>query len=85
MTNVIRRLVSDYNLTMLMVTHQMGFASDISDLVCFFYRGRIEEQVPPSELFVNPKSDRTRQFLSAVKEAVEALKGGRSTISARPS
>ncbi|PTE06339.1 ectoine/hydroxyectoine ABC transporter ATP-binding protein EhuA [Mesorhizobium helmanticense] len=69
-TNVIRRLVSDYNLTMLMVTHQMGFARDISDRVCFFYRGRIEEQAPPSELFGDPKSDRTRQFLSAVKEAV---------------
>ncbi|WP_352610403.1 ectoine/hydroxyectoine ABC transporter ATP-binding protein EhuA [Mesorhizobium opportunistum] len=69
-TNVIRRLVSNYNLTMLMVTHQMGFARDISDRVCFFYRGRIEEQAPPSELFGEPKSDRTRQFLSAVKEAV---------------
>ena len=37
-TNVIRRLVSEHNLTMLMVTHQMGFATDISDRVCFFYR-----------------------------------------------
>lgn len=69
-TNVIRRLVSEHNLTMLMVTHQMGFARDISDRVCFFYGGKIEEQGPPTELFGNPKRVRTKQFLSAVKEAV---------------
>ncbi len=69
-TGVIRRLVSEHNLTMLMVTHQMGFARDISDRVCFFYGGKIEEQGPPAELFGNPKRERTQQFLSAVKEAV---------------
>lgn len=69
-TNVIRKLVAEHNLTMLMVTHQMGFARDISDRVCFFYGGRIEEQGPPDKLFNDPQSDRTRQFLSAVKEAV---------------
>jgi spermidine/putrescine transport system ATP-binding protein len=42
-TNVIRRLVAEHNLTMLMVTHQMGFARDISDRICFFYQGKIEE------------------------------------------
>jgi polar amino acid transport system ATP-binding protein len=68
-TNVIRRLVSEHNLTMLMVTHQMGFAKDISDRVCFFFGGRIEEQGTPEELFGNPQKERTRQFLSAVKEA----------------
>jgi ectoine/hydroxyectoine ABC transporter ATP-binding protein len=68
-TNVIRRLVAEHNLTMLMVTHQMGFARDISDRVCFFYRGRIEEQGPPKALFDNPQRERTQQFLSAVKEA----------------
>ncbi|WP_343079558.1 ectoine/hydroxyectoine ABC transporter ATP-binding protein EhuA [Ostreiculturibacter nitratireducens] len=68
-TNVIRKLVSEHNLTMLMVTHQMGFARDISDRICFFYGGRIEEQGPPEELFGNPRRDRTKQFLSAVKEA----------------
>ncbi len=69
-TNVIRKLVSEHNLTMLMVTHQMGFARDISDRVCFFYGGKIEEQGPPADLFGNPKRERTQQFLSAVKEAV---------------
>ncbi|WP_157018172.1 ectoine/hydroxyectoine ABC transporter ATP-binding protein EhuA [Mesorhizobium xinjiangense] len=69
-TNVIRKLVSEHNLTMLMVTHQMGFAKDISDRVCFFFDGKIEEQGAPDELFGNPKKERTQQFLSAVKEAV---------------
>ncbi|MUZ74750.1 ectoine/hydroxyectoine ABC transporter ATP-binding protein EhuA [Agrobacterium vitis] len=69
-TGVIRKLVSEHDLTMLMVTHQMGFAKDISDRVCFFYGGRIEEQGTPSELFGNPRKERTQQFLSAVREAV---------------
>lgn len=68
-TNVIRKLVNDLNLTMLMVTHQMGFARDISDRVCLFYAGRIEEQGSPEEVFDNPQEERTQQFLSAVKEA----------------
>jgi ectoine/hydroxyectoine ABC transporter ATP-binding protein len=68
-TNVIRDLVTRHNLTMLMVTHQMGFAREISDRVCFFYGGRIEEQATPDSLFNSPKSARTRQFLSAVKAA----------------
>ena len=69
-TNVIRKLVAEHNLTMLMVTHQMGFARDISDRVCFFYDGKIEEQGAPADLFGNPERERTQQFLSAVKEAV---------------
>ncbi|WP_043868858.1 ectoine/hydroxyectoine ABC transporter ATP-binding protein EhuA [Celeribacter indicus] len=68
-TNVIRDLVDAHNLTMLMVTHQMGFAKDISDRVCFFYDGAIEEQGAPEDLFGNPQRERTQQFLSAVKEA----------------
>ncbi|PVH27312.1 ectoine/hydroxyectoine ABC transporter ATP-binding protein EhuA [Pararhodobacter oceanensis] len=69
-TEVIRKLVSEHNLTMLMVTHQMGFARDISDRVCFFYGGKIEEQGPPSQIFGNPERERTQQFLSAVREAI---------------
>lgn len=69
-THVIRKLVAQHNLTMLMVTHQMGFAKDISDRVCFFFGGRIEEQGTPGELFGNPQRERTQQFLSAVKEAI---------------
>jgi polar amino acid transport system ATP-binding protein len=67
--NVIRRLGEEHDLTMLMVTHQMGFAKEFSDRVCFFYQGRIAEQGPPEKLFGAPSNERTRQFLSAVMEA----------------
>ena len=67
--NVIRRLGAEHNLTMLMVTHQMGFAKEFADRVCFFYQGKIAEAGPPQELFNSPKNDRTRQFLHAVLEA----------------
>ncbi len=68
-TQVIRKLVAKHNLTMLMVTHQMGFAKEISDRVCFFFDGKIEEQGSSSQLFDNPQKERTQQFLSAVLEA----------------
>lgn len=67
--NVIRRLGSEHKLTMLMVTHQMGFAREFADRVCFFYKGRIHEQGAPGQLFENPQEERTRSFLSAVREA----------------
>ncbi len=67
--NVIRKLASEHSLTMLMVTHQMGFAREISDRVCFFYEGKIAEQGVPDQLFGSPKNERTRQFLSAVLDA----------------
>jgi polar amino acid transport system ATP-binding protein len=58
--NVIRKLGTEHNLTMLMVTHQMGFAKEFADRVCFFYKGRIAEE---------GREERTRQFLRAVLEA----------------
>src|SRR5918994_3258961 len=67
---VIRKLGSEHDLTMLMVTHQMGFAKEFADRVCFFYQGKICEQGVPRELFVAPKNERTQQFLRAVLEAV---------------
>ena len=67
--NVIRQLAHEHDLTMLMVTHQMGFAREFADRVCFFYAGRIAEAGPPDRLFGNPTNERTRQFLSAVLEA----------------
>ncbi|WFU49989.1 ectoine/hydroxyectoine ABC transporter ATP-binding protein EhuA [Sinorhizobium terangae] len=66
---VIRKIGREHDLTMLMVTHQMGFAKEFSDRVCFFYQGKICEQGAPSEIFGNPKNERTRQFLNAVLEA----------------
>ena len=67
--NVIRKLGEEHDLTMLMVTHQMGFAKEFADRVCFFYAGKIAEQGPPGQIFVNPQNERTQQFLSAVLEA----------------
>lgn len=67
--NVIRKLGAEHDLTMLMVTHQMGFAKEFSDRVCFFYGGKIVEQGPPDQLLCDPQNERTRQFLSAVLEA----------------
>ncbi len=67
--NVIRKLGAEHNLTMLMVTHQMGFAREFADRVCFFYKGQIHEQGSPAQIFEHPQQERTRAFLSAVKEA----------------
>ncbi len=67
--SVIRRLNSEHNLTMLMVTHQMGFAREISDRACFLYEGKIAEQGTPDEIFGNPRNERTQQFLSAILDA----------------
>ena len=67
--NVIRSLNKEHDLTMIMVTHQMGFAKEISDRVCFFNEGKIFEQGPPEQLFDNPQNDRTKQFLHAVLDA----------------
>jgi polar amino acid transport system ATP-binding protein len=66
---VIRKLGDEHDLTMLMVTHQMGFAKEFADRVCFFYQGKICEQGEPKAFFSNPQNERTRQFLRAVLEA----------------
>lgn len=66
---VIRKLGTEHDLTMLMVTHQMGFAKEFADRVCFFSGGKICEQGRPAEFFSKSKNERTRQFLHAVLEA----------------
>lgn len=53
--------------TMLLVTHDMRLAADVSDHVIFLHQGRIEEEGPPAELFGHPKSTRLQQFLSATQ------------------
>ena len=67
--NVIRSLNKEHDLTMIIVTHQMGFAKEISDRVCFFNEGKIFEQGSPEQLFDNPQNERTKQFLHAVHDA----------------
>lgn len=53
-------------MTMMVVTHEMGFAQSVADRVLFFDYGLIVEDAPPSELFNNPKEDRTKLFLSQI-------------------
>ena len=64
--NVIRELAHSTDMTMLMVTHEMRFAEEISDEVVMFDQGSVVERGAPHEIFTNPKEERTRKFLSAV-------------------
>ncbi len=61
------RLLSDEGMTMIVVTHEIGFARDVSDRVAFFRQGIVEEIGPPAQVISNPESEHTRQFLSNVR------------------
>ncbi len=61
---VIRQLAEE-GTTMLLVTHEMGFARQVSSRVVFLHQGRIEEDGPPEQVFEHPRSERCRQFLGA--------------------
>ena len=65
---VIRELAGR-GLTMILATHEMGFARDVADRVCFLHEGSVLEEAPPAELFSNPQHQRTQQFLQRVNEA----------------
>jgi ABC-type polar amino acid transport system ATPase subunit len=60
-------MLSNEGMTMILVTHEIGFARDVSDRVAYFHEGVIEEIGPPSQVIQNPESERTRKFLSAVR------------------
>jgi polar amino acid transport system ATP-binding protein len=62
---VIREL-ADEGMTMLIATHEMGFARDIASRVCFLSEGRILEQGPPERIFTSPEDPRTRRFLQRI-------------------
>jgi polar amino acid transport system ATP-binding protein len=66
--DVIRELAAT-GMTMLIATHEMGFARDIARRVCFLEEGRIIEDAPPAELFASPRDERTRRFLRRIVEA----------------
>ena len=53
-------------LTMIIVTHEMEFAKDVSDRVIFMDKGIIAEEGSPEDIFVHPKEDRTKEFLSRI-------------------
>jgi general L-amino acid transport system ATP-binding protein len=58
--------LADSGMTMLVVTHEMGFAKRVADRVIFMDYGEIVEQNTPEEFFNNPRSDRTKLFLSQI-------------------
>jgi ABC-type histidine transport system ATPase subunit len=61
---VIRQL-ADEGRTMLIVTHEMGFAREVSSSTIFLHEGKVEEVGPPAQVFGEPRSERCRQFLAA--------------------
>ena len=62
----VMRGLATTGLTMLVVTHEMAFARDVSHRVCFMENGVIAEDDTPEVIFTNPKNERTRAFLSRV-------------------
>jgi len=60
----VMRDLADEGRTMLVVTHEMGFAREVSSHVMYLHQGRVEEEGPPSQVFGNPSSERCRQFLA---------------------
>lgn len=63
--NVMKELANQ-GMTMVVVTHEMGFAKEVADQVVFMSEGEILESAPPEELFEHPKTDKARQFLQSV-------------------
>lgn len=63
--SVMKQLAQD-GMTMIVVTHEMGFAREVADRVVFMYEGMIAEVDTPENIFTNPKNERTKQFLNKV-------------------
>ena len=61
----VMRQLAEEGRTMIVVTHEMGFAREVSNQVIFLHKGRIEEQGPPQEVFSSQRSERFRQFLAS--------------------
>ena len=61
------RVLAEEGMTMICVTHEMGFARDVSDRVAYFHEGVVEEIGPPDQIFTDPQSENTRRFLAKVR------------------
>ncbi len=61
------KLLADEGMTMICVTHEMGFARDVSDRVAFFHQGIMAEIAPPDQFFTAPQHPETQKFLSSVR------------------
>jgi polar amino acid transport system ATP-binding protein len=66
--NIVRDLAGQ-GMTMLLATHEMGFAKEVASKVCFLYEGVVHEEGPPEQIFGAPKQERTRGFLKRIIEA----------------
>jgi polar amino acid transport system ATP-binding protein len=65
---IVRELAND-GMTMLLATHEMGFAREVSHKVCFLHQGVLLEEGPPEQIFGDPQEERTRAFLRRIVEA----------------
>ena len=66
--NIVRELASE-GMTMLLATHEMGFAREVASKVCFLFEGVVHEEGPPEQIFGEPTEERTRTFLHSIIEA----------------
>jgi polar amino acid transport system ATP-binding protein len=66
--NIVRDLAKQ-GMTMLLATHEMGFAREVASKVCFLHEGVVHEEGPPEQIFGAPKQDRTKAFLKRIIEA----------------
>lgn len=66
--NIVRDL-AEQGMTMLLATHEMGFAREVASKVCFLFEGVVHEEGPPAEIFGDPREERTRAFLKRIIEA----------------
>ena len=60
--------LAERGMTMLLVTHELGFAKRTADRICFFHEGRILEEGPPEQIFDDPKTEECRKFVGALLE-----------------
>ena len=63
------RDLAHQGMTMLLATHEMGFAKEVASKVCFLYEGVVHEEGPPAQIFGDPHEERTRAFLKSIIEA----------------
>jgi polar amino acid transport system ATP-binding protein len=66
--NIVRDLARD-GMTMMLATHEMGFAKEVSSKVCFLHEGIIHEEGPPEQIFEHPQQERTRAFVQRIIDA----------------
>jgi polar amino acid transport system ATP-binding protein len=63
---VMKSLATEFHMTMLVVTHEMGFAREVANRMCFFHDGVILDEGPPDQIFDHTREPETKKFLDAV-------------------